>query len=67
MPTCVMCMHMKKEKVKGVVLKELCLLQKVIKKLEMSVVSNCLQCIRMGRGNRYVSHFTLTGGNALFC
>lgn len=50
-----MCMHMTDEKVKVVVLKELCLLQKVIVKIEMSVVSNCLECIRMGRGNRYVS------------
>lgn len=52
---CVMCMHVNKEKVKGVVLKELGLLQKVIKKLGMSVVSNCLECIRMRRGDRYVS------------
>lgn len=49
-----MCMHVKEEKVKVVVLKELRLLQKLIE-LEMSVVSNCLECIRMGRGNRYVS------------
>lgn len=49
-----MCMHVQEEKVKGVVLKEPSLLQKVIEKLEMSVVSNCLDCIRMGRGNRYV-------------
>lgn len=47
-----MCMHVKKEEIKGVVLTELCLLQKVIEKLEMSIVSNCLECIRMGRGNR---------------
>ncbi len=53
-----MCMHMKEAKTKGVVLEELCLLQKVIEKLEMSVVSNCLECIRMGRGNRYVSLIT---------
>lgn len=50
-----MCMHVKEEKEKDNVLKELGLLQKVIKKLEMSVVSNCLECIRMGKGNRYVS------------
>ncbi|XP_044056935.1 G-protein-signaling modulator 2-like isoform X2 [Siniperca chuatsi] len=50
-----MCMHVKEERVNGVVLKELCLLQKVIEKLEMSVVSNCLECIRMGRGNRMES------------
>lgn len=59
-----MCMHVKEEKVKGVALKELCLLQKVIEKTEMSVVSNCLECFRMGRGNRYVSawsfHIDLT-------
>lgn len=48
-----MCLHVKEKK--GVVLKELCLLQEVIEKLEMSVVSDCLECIRMGRGNRYVS------------
>lgn len=52
---CVMCMHVKEENVECVVRKELRLLQKVIEKLEMSVVSNCLECIRMGRGNRYVS------------
>lgn len=52
---CVMCVHVKEGKVKGVALKELCLLQRVTEKLEMSVVSNCLKCIRMGRGNRYVS------------
>lgn len=50
-----MCMHMKEQKVEGVVLIELGLLQKVIEKLEMSIVSNCLECIRMGRGNRYVT------------
>ncbi|XP_070817286.1 G-protein-signaling modulator 2-like isoform X1 [Chaetodon trifascialis] len=50
-----MCMHMKEENVKGVVLEELRLLQKVIEKLEMSVVSNCLECIRRGRGNRMES------------
>ncbi|XP_051233930.1 G-protein-signaling modulator 2 isoform X2 [Dicentrarchus labrax] len=50
-----MCMHVKEEKVKGVVLTERCLLQKVIKKLEMSVVSDCLQCIRMGKGKRMES------------
>lgn len=50
-----MCMHVQEEKVKGVVLKGPGLLQKVTEKLEMSVVSNCLDCIRMGRGNRYVS------------
>lgn len=55
---CVMCMHVKEEQVKGVVLKELHLLQKVIEKIEMSVVSNCLECIRTGRGNRYVSLVT---------
>lgn len=56
-----MCMHVKEEQVKGVVLKELHLLQKVIEKIEMSVVSNCLECIRMGRGNRYVSLVTSHG------
>nr|XP_057929500.1 G-protein-signaling modulator 2-like isoform X2 [Doryrhamphus excisus] len=52
---CVMCMHMKEVKAKGVVLKKLYLLQRVIKKLEMSVVSDCLKCIRMGRSNRMES------------
>lgn len=50
-----MCMHVKERKVKGAVSKELCLLQKVIVLTEMSVVSNCLECIRMGRDSRYVS------------
>ncbi|XP_071342534.1 G-protein-signaling modulator 2-like isoform X2 [Trachinotus anak] len=47
-----MCIHMKEDEVKEVKLKELCLPQ--IEKLEMSVVSNCLECIRM-RGNRMES------------
>lgn len=50
-----MCVHVREEKVKGVVLKALRLLRRLVKKLEMSVVSNCLECIRMGRGSRYVS------------
>lgn len=50
-----MCMHVNKEKVKDLVFKELGLLQKVIKKVEMSVVSNCVECIRMRSGDRYVS------------
>lgn len=50
-----MCMHAKVEKIKGAVLNELGLLLRVIEKLEMSVVSTCLECIRRGRGNRYVS------------
>lgn len=41
-----MCMHMKEDTVKR--------LRKVFKKLEMSFVSKCLECIRMGRDNRYV-------------
>lgn len=49
-----MCMHAKEEKIKGAVLNELCLLLRVIEKLEMSVVSTWFKCIRMGRGNRYV-------------
>lgn len=48
----VMCLHVKENEV--VVLNELRLLQRVIEELEMSVVSNCLECIRMGRGSRYV-------------
>lgn len=52
---CVMCMHVKEEKVKGAVPKELRLLRKAIVLTEMSVVSNCLECIRMGRDGRYVS------------
>ena len=40
----------KEEKVKDVKLKELCLLP--TEKFEMSVVSNCLECIRVGSGNR---------------
>ncbi|CAJ1061094.1 G-protein-signaling modulator 2-like isoform X2 [Xyrichtys novacula] len=50
-----MFMYMKEERVMRVVLRELFLLQRVIEKLEMSVVSNCLQCIRMGRGSRMES------------
>ncbi|XP_044216916.1 G-protein-signaling modulator 2-like isoform X2 [Thunnus albacares] len=50
-----MCIHVEEEKIKGVAPKELSLLQKVIEKLEMSVVSNCLECIRMGRGKRMES------------
>lgn len=50
-----MCMHVKEEKVKGAVPKELRLLRKAIVLTEMSVVSNCLECIRMGRDGRYVS------------
>lgn len=50
-----MCMHAKVEKIKGAVLNELGLLLRVIEKLEMSVVSTCLECIRRGRGDRYVS------------
>lgn len=62
-----MCMHVKKEEIKGVVLKELRLLQKVIEKLEMSVVSNCLDCIRMGRGSRYVSLITSHSRKVIYC
>lgn len=50
-----MCMHVKEGKVKGAVPKELRLLRKAIVLTEMSVVSNCLDCIRMGRDSRYVS------------
>ena len=50
-----MCMYRKEERAKGVLQRERCLLQRAIEKLEMSVVSACLECIRMGRGNRYVS------------
>lgn len=50
-----MCMHAKVEKIKGAVLNELGLLLRVIEKLEMSVVSTCLECIRRGRSDRYVS------------
>lgn len=51
----VMCMHVKEGKVKGAVPKELRLLRKAILLTEMSVMSNCLECIRMGRDSRYVS------------
>lgn len=50
---CVMCMC-KKEKGKVVMKKGQHLLHKVVKKLEMSVVSTCLECISMRRGNGYV-------------
>ncbi|XP_026002510.1 G-protein-signaling modulator 2-like isoform X1 [Astatotilapia calliptera] len=50
-----MCMHAKVEKIKGAVLNELGLLLRVIEKLEMSVVSTCLECIRRGRGDRMES------------
>ncbi|XP_016526354.1 G-protein-signaling modulator 2-like isoform X1 [Poecilia formosa] len=45
-----MCMF-KKEKGKVVMKKGRHLLHKVVKKLEMSAVSTCLECISMGRGN----------------
>lgn len=48
---CVMCMHVKERKVKGAVPKELRLLRKAI---FLSEMSNCLECIRMGRDSRYV-------------
>lgn len=48
-----MCVHTEGHEVKEVELKELCF-QIQIEKLEMSVVSNCLECIRMGKGSRYV-------------
>lgn len=54
-PVCVMCMHVKGGKVTGVERKELRLLRRTVEKIEMSVVSNCLECIRMGRDSRYVS------------
>lgn len=50
-----MCMHVKGGKVKGVEWKELRSLQRAVEKIEMSVVSDCLECIRMGRDSRYVS------------
>lgn len=50
-----MCMHVKGGKVKGVERKELRSLQKAVEKIEMSVVSNCLECVRLGRDSRYVS------------
>lgn len=50
-----MCMHVKEGKVKGAVTKELRLLRKAILLTEMSIASNCLQCIRMGGDSRYVS------------
>lgn len=51
-----MCMHVKEGKVKGAVPQELRLLRKaIVLAAEMSVVSNCLECIRMGRDGRYVS------------
>ncbi|KAL6108294.1 uncharacterized protein ACO6RY_18862 [Pungitius sinensis] len=49
-----MCVHVGEDKVNCVALRELCSLEVVIGNREMSVVSNCLRCIRMGRGNRYV-------------
>nr|XP_061831642.1 G-protein-signaling modulator 2-like isoform X1 [Nerophis lumbriciformis] len=48
-------MHKKELKAKGVVLEKLDLLQRVIEKLEMSILSDCLKCIRMGRSNRMES------------
>lgn len=51
-------MHVKVKKFKR--LKELRLLQKVVQKADMSLVSSCLKCVRMGRDDRYVNsnHFT---------
>lgn len=49
-----MCIHTEGDEVKEVKLKELCF-QTQIEKLEMSLVSDCLECIRMGKGSRYVS------------
>lgn len=64
-----MCFHTNAgQKAKDVELRELRLLH--VEKFEMSVVSNCLDCIRMGKGNRYVSPggvsmSTLTEANEL--
>lgn len=46
-----MCMHVKREKFEGV---ELRLLRKVVVRSQISVMSNCLDCIKMARDNRYV-------------
>lgn len=47
-------MHVKREKFKGVVPKELRRLRKVVVKTQISVMSNCLDCIKTARDNRYV-------------
>lgn len=49
-----MCMHVKRETFEGVVLKGLRLLRKVVVKSQISDMSNCLDCIKMARDNRYV-------------
>uniref|UniRef100_A0A3Q2CY10 G-protein-signaling modulator 2-like n=1 Tax=Cyprinodon variegatus TaxID=28743 RepID=A0A3Q2CY10_CYPVA len=50
-----MCIYKQEKKVKAVMKKERHLLLKVIEKLEMSVVSTCLECISMRRGDRMES------------
>ncbi|KAM3619091.1 uncharacterized protein V6R79_002746 [Siganus canaliculatus] len=47
-----MCLHTREKKRKG---SELRLLRKLIGKLEMSIVSDCLDCIRTGRSSRMES------------
>lgn len=49
-----MCTHAKVKKFKRQA-KELRLLQKVIQKADMSLLSNCLQCVRTGADSRYVT------------
>lgn len=66
-PACVMCMHVKGGKVKGVERKELRLLRRAVEAIEMSVVSNCLECIRMGRGGRYVTQWLCIDSSTVCC
>lgn len=49
-----MCTHANVKKFKRQA-KELRLLQKVIQKADMSLLSNCLQCVRTGADSRYVT------------
>lgn len=53
---CVMCVHVEVKASKR--LKEPRLLQKVIHKAEMALMSNCLKCVRKGRRSRYVTAAT---------
>lgn len=49
-----MCIHTKVKKYKRHA-KELRLLQKVIRKADMSLLSSCLECVRTGTDSRYVT------------
>lgn len=53
-----MCMYMKEEK--SVLQKRQRLLQRVLETLAMSVVSAFIECIRRGKGNRFVSLFLIS-------